>query len=117
MDASPEGDVTVVGTGEVQFVRPFELLGIAVGAAEMQRQAGPRWHRTAGDLGVLGGDAEVQLQGCIVAQELFDRIFNEIGLLTEQLHLVRVAQQREQAVADKVRRRIVADREQEAQHR
>ena len=52
----------------------------------------------------------------VVPQQLFHRVREKAGTLAQQLHLLRMAQQGQQAVADQVRGGLVANLEQHLQH-
>ena len=61
-------------------------------------------------------DSEIGLHRTVVAQDLVDRVARPFGLLAQPLHLVGVAHERPQAVADEVRRRFVAGDHDDAEH-
>src|SRR6185312_2187911 len=113
MDARGEGEMTVRLAPQVEPFRVDELRGIAVGGANADMDIGARGHVDAAERGVLGGTAVAELIRALHAQKLLDRRVDERGIVAQFVHRLRMPKQQVDAVADEVRRRLVAGVEQE----
>ena len=115
MDAAAERDVVRrVAPGEIERVRVVaEVLGIVVGRAEDREDERTGLDALAVDLDVLQRDAPGELHRRVEAQELVDRVADEVGLRAQELELVGMAQECERSVPDQVDGRLVAGDEQQ----
>src|SRR5881628_3460769 len=113
VNAPAEGDVAVVGPGEVETIRVGELGGIAIRSADEGHHHLTLADRPAADRDVRARDARSALHGTIVAQQLLDGTPDEPGRLAEPTELAGMAQECQGPVADQVDRRLVAGDEQE----
>ena len=115
--AVAEGEMSRSGAGEVQTVRVGVARGVAVGGAEHDERLLPLAHADSTENEIVSGDAGGDLDGAVVAQELIDGSGAEVGMLSEPVELVGVLEQRERAVADQVRGRLMTGGEQQQAHR
>ena len=91
-----------------------ELVGVAVGGADAERDEGAGRHGDAADLGRRRADAIAELVGALEAQEfLHRRCGSDAGSRDQPRPLLRPLQQRDQAVADQVGGGLVAGVEDE----
>jgi hypothetical protein len=113
VDAPREGHVAVDGPADVERVRGGELARVAVRRREEgdDHVAAPDRLPVPGD--VLRRDLHGGRNGPVVAEQLLDRAVQQRGIVADERGLRRVAEQVEEAVADQVRRRLVAREEEE----
>ena len=100
---------------DVERVGILERGRIPVCRAEQCDRLLARTHALAAHLQVLADDAPVELDGAVVAQQLVDGRLQQAGIVPEALQLIRMAEQRQHAVADQITRGLVA-RYQDQQH-
>ena len=108
MGAGAERDVLVLRPAHVEAVGVGELRRIAVGGCQQQVDPLPPADLGAVHLQIDLGQARRQLNRAVVAQDLLDRRGHQRRIVPDPPHLVGVAQQGQQAVADQVRGRLVA---------
>ena len=87
-------DVEVVGFGE--------LGGVTVSRPDDERQLLSRLHCLAAEGHVLGDDSRRGLHGAVVSQQLLGGVLDALQLAAQQVELIGMLQQREQAVADEI---------------
>jgi hypothetical protein len=106
--AASERDVLARVAAEVEPARCLEDGRVVVGRAEQQDHLLAGRNLPSPDLDVLDGGAAIGLHGAVVAQHLLDGVLHQLRIVAQPLKLVRMAQQRQQAVADQVRRGLIA---------
>ena len=111
--AGTEREVSIGLASEVELVRPLEPLRIAVGAAVQEPHHVAARELHAAMLKVLEHEAVKELQRRVVAEQFLDRGGDQGGLVSQSCHLRGIAQEREQAVAGAVDRRLVPGIEQQ----
>ena len=90
-----------------------ELLRIAVGAAYQGQERLPGAYLFAIEFQAFDGNPARCLDRSLVAEDLLDSAADQSGLAAQTVHLLGVAQQREQPVADQVACGFVAGHEQQ----
>jgi thioesterase domain-containing protein len=107
MTGPAEGDMAVVGTGDVEPIRIGEASRVAIGRTHDRDHRLPFVNQPPAELNVLGGQPRGVLARALVAQEFFNRTGNQRGISPQPGELVRMAQQSEQAVSDQVGRGLL----------
>jgi len=102
-----EGEVTVVGPAEIEAVGVGKASGIAVGGPHHGDDGLAAADELVAEDDVLGRQASGVLAGTLVAQQLLDRGRDQRRVAPQALELVGMAQQRQHAVADQVRGRLL----------
>ena len=107
MRATAEGQMRVRPPPDIEIVRPLEPARVAVGRADQ-----PDHWRTGGNHGladriIFDGDAEDHVAARLAAHEFLQRRADQRRLGAQPRHLVGVAQQQQQAVADQRHRGLV----------
>src|SRR5439155_24656943 len=92
----------VVGAERVEHVGVGVAARVAVAGAEEHQHAAAGRHGYAGDLGVGGGEADHEVGGRLVAQDLLDVVAGQLGLGAQRGQQVRPVQQQGEAVAEQV---------------
>ena len=95
---------------DVEHVGPVPHPLVAVGRAEQQQHLVALGHLLAVQLDVARERARHHLRRALVAQDLLDRVGDAAGIGQHLGPLGRETLQREQAVAEQLRRRLVARR-------
>ena len=97
----------VVGARHVEAVRLREGLRVAVRGTDPTGDDGAGLDPLSAELHVLRRDPHRGLHGRVEAQQLLHRRLEQRGLRPQPVELVAMAQERQQAVADEVRRCLV----------
>ncbi len=113
MHAEAEGEVAVRCPRHIEPLRLGELIGIAVGGADAQRDRRCRRDRDAANRDACGRHAVAELVRALEAQELLHRRAYQRRIGDQPRLLARPCRQQMQAVADQVGRRLVAGIEDE----
>ena len=92
----------------MEDVGAVERLGVVVGRAEHSHHGLVLLEVHAVEVDGLGRDAHRQLDGGVPAQQLLDCVLGDTGVEAEPRQLIGVTKQRDEAVADQVRGRLVA---------
>ena len=103
-----EREVRVRAAIDAERERIVEHLLVAVRRREVERDLLAGADRRAPHLAVLGGGAGEVADRADPAQDLLDRVGQQLGLVAQLLPLVAVLGEREQPAADRVARRLVA---------
>src|SRR5437588_963287 len=115
MHPAAEREWTDVAPGNVQGVGVPEAFRVPVGRPEQKQQLLARSDPDAPDLDGLHGHAAIGLHRRVIAQELEHGVTNQRRLGPQPRQLVRVPEQREEAVADQVAGGLEAGEEQEVE--
>src|ERR1051325_11790965 len=108
VNASPEGEMLLVGSQDVEAIGIRETLGIAVRRVQQARDRGALRQPSVADHGLAPGEPHRADQRTVVAQRLFDRLADQRRIADEQVPLIAVPEQRHDGVSDEVARRGVA---------
>ena len=106
--AEAERQMRVRAAIDAKRERVVEYVFVAVGRREVERDLVTGADLHAADFAVFGGDPREVADRCDPAQDLLDRVREQIGLGAELLPLLGVLAEREQPAADRVARRLVA---------
>jgi len=116
VDATAKGDMAGFLTGDIELLRVAKHVRIVIGRADQYDNALAFLDVAAFDLHILHGGPAIDLHWPVVAYHLLHRGWHAAGVVTQRLQLVWVAQQRQQAIANEVRRGLVAGNQEESQH-
>ena len=106
--AEAEREVRVRAAVDAERERVVEHVLVAVRRREVQRELVAGTDRHAAHFAVLGRDAREVADRAHPAQDLLDRVGQQLGIVPELLPLGAVLAEREQPAADRVARRLVA---------
>src|SRR5690242_12369109 len=113
MDSVAEGQLAIGPAPYVKPIRVGKLVGIAVRRSQAETDAPAGVDRPAADLDIHGRLPTGKLNGRVVAKKLLNRAHHQVGAMAEPVHLVRGAEERQGAIPDEVRRRLMSGKEQE----
>jgi hypothetical protein len=113
VNSGAESQVTVVPTADVQPVRIGELDRVAVGGGDQDEDLLTAPDELVAERDVLECQPSEGLDRRVVAEELFDRAPDQLGVLPQPTEFVGMAEERQHAVADEPDRRLVAGHEEQ----
>ena len=108
MSTGSERDVFVIRAAHVKTVRVRELIRVAIRRAHDEVKPFSAWDRSAVHLDVDFRHSGRQLHGAVVSQHLFDSVGDQCGVVPDEAHLVRMSQESEQSIAEKIGRGLIA---------
>ena len=108
MNAVAKGERSTVIACHIEPVGIAELLRIAVSCSEEEYKLLTTSNPMATQLVVLQHHARGELHRAVVTEQLLNRAGDPLGIATEELQLLGIAQQRDYPVCDQVGRSLVS---------
>src|SRR6267142_4731105 len=108
MTRPTKGQMPVVSAPKIEPIGIGKSFGIAIPGAHHRDDCLTFANLFAAELGVLWTDARGVLARTFIAQQFFHRRGNQRQIVSQALHLIRIANQAEHAVADQIRSGLLA---------